>query len=66
MTLDPPYRAKNKPLDTVEELLMVKGFDGRILYGEDYNRNGYLDPTRMTGRRVRSRRTTATASSIAG
>src|SRR5690606_18169218 len=42
-TLNPPYKAKNRPLDTVEELLMVKGFNGRILYGEDYNSNEYLD-----------------------
>ncbi len=37
-----PYRCKNAPFETVEELLMVKGFDGRILYGEDYDRNGLL------------------------
>lgn len=43
MSLDPPYRAKNRPLQTVEELLRIKGFNGRIVYGEDYNRNGYLD-----------------------
>ncbi len=49
MTLDPPYRAKNRPFETVEELLMVKGFNGRILYGEDYNRNGYLDPNEDDG-----------------
>ncbi len=49
MTLDPPYRAKNKPLDTVEELLTIKYFNGRILYGEDYNRNGCLDPNEDDG-----------------
>ncbi len=49
MTCDPPYRAKNRELDTVEELLMVKGFTGRILYGEDYNRNGFLDPNENDG-----------------
>jgi hypothetical protein len=32
-TLDPPYKAKNGPLDTVEELLLVKGFNRTILYG---------------------------------
>lgn len=48
-TLDPPYKAKNGPLDTVEELLMIKNFDGRILYGEDYNRNGYLDENEDDG-----------------
>ena len=49
MTLDPPYRAKNGPLDTLDELLMVRYFDGQILYGEDYNRNGYLDPNEDDG-----------------
>lgn len=43
-TLNPPYRAKNAPFETVEELLMVRGFNGRILYGEDYDRNGLLSP----------------------
>ncbi len=31
--LDPPYRAKNGPFDTVEELLLVKGFSRPILFG---------------------------------
>ena len=31
--LDSPYTAKNGPLDTVEELLLVKGFDRTILFG---------------------------------
>lgn len=41
-SLDVPYRAKNAPLETVEELLLIKGFNGQILYGEDYDRNGLL------------------------
>jgi len=49
MTLEPAYKAKNGPLDTVEELLMIKGFNGLILYGEDYNRNGYLDDNENDG-----------------
>ncbi len=32
-TLDAPYKAKNGPLDTVEELLLVKGFSRPILFG---------------------------------
>ncbi len=49
--LNPRYRAKNRYFDTVEELLMVKGFNsnGQILYGEDYNRNGYLDENEDDG-----------------
>lgn len=32
-TLEAPYRAKNGPVDSVEELLLVKGFGRAILYG---------------------------------
>jgi len=48
-TLTPAYRCKNAPLETVEEVLLIKGFNGRILYGEDYNRNGHLDPNEDDG-----------------
>jgi len=47
--LDTPYRPKNGPFDTVEELLMVRGFDGRVLYGEDHDRNGLLGPNEDDG-----------------
>ncbi|MCH7700430.1 MAG: general secretion pathway protein GspK [Planctomycetes bacterium] len=40
--LDPPYRIKHAPFETVEELLLVRGFNGLILYGEDQDRNGLL------------------------
>ena len=49
MTLKPSYRAKNRPLETIEELLSIRWFNGRILYGEDYNRNGYLDSNEDDG-----------------
>jgi type II secretory pathway component PulK len=49
MTLSPAYRAKNRPFDSVEELLMVKNWTGPILFGEDYNRNGYLDENEDDG-----------------
>lgn len=42
-TLSPPYRCKNGALDSIEELLLVKGVNAAILYGEDVNRNGILD-----------------------
>ena len=48
-SLSVPRRAKNGPLDTVEELLLVKGFTGAIVFGEDYNRNGRLDPNEDDG-----------------
>jgi len=37
-----PYLVKNGPFDTVEELLLVKGVTGQVLYGEDIDRNGLL------------------------
>lgn len=40
--LPSPYRVRNGPFDTVEELLLVKGVTGQILYGEDFDRNGLL------------------------
>jgi len=49
MSLEPAFRAKNRPLETVEELLSVRWFNGRIVYGEDHNRNGYLDPNEDDG-----------------
>ncbi len=45
----PGYRAKNGRFDTVEELFTVRGFTGWVLYGEDYNRNGLLDPNEDDG-----------------
>lgn len=45
----PRYRAKNRPLQSIDELLMIRGFDGLVLYGEDANRNGYLDPNEDDG-----------------
>lgn len=34
-TLDPPIKCKNGPLDSIEELLLLKGFDKAILYGDE-------------------------------
>jgi DNA uptake protein ComE-like DNA-binding protein len=41
--LRPPYRCKNGPFETVEELRLVAGAELEILYGEDTNLNGILD-----------------------
>lgn len=38
-----PYVIKNGPITTVEELLMVKGFDASVIYGEDTNLNGLME-----------------------
>jgi type II secretory pathway component PulK len=45
----PPYQAKNGPLDSLEELLLVKGVTPQLLYGNDKNRNGILDPDEDDG-----------------
>ncbi len=42
-TLQPPYAPKNGPLETVEELLLVRGITPELLFGRDLNRNGILD-----------------------
>ncbi|MBI3097711.1 MAG: general secretion pathway protein GspK [Planctomycetes bacterium] len=47
--LDPPYACKNQPIETIEEMLFVKGFDWVVLYGEDTNFNGTLDSAENDG-----------------
>lgn len=42
-SLDPPYAPKNGPLETVEELLLVRGVTPDLLFGRDVNRNGMID-----------------------
>ena len=39
-SLSPPYAAKNGQLETVEELLLVRGVTPQLLFGADVNRNG--------------------------
>ncbi len=41
--LSPAYRCKNGPLDSIEELLLVKGVTKELLFGSDLNRNGVQD-----------------------
>jgi type II secretory pathway component PulK len=48
-SLDPPYACKNGPLDTVEELLRVKGVTPQLLFGSDTNRNGQIDANERSG-----------------
>jgi uncharacterized membrane protein YgcG len=48
-SLHPPYSAKNGPLESLDELLMVQGVTPQLLYGEDANRNGLLDPNENDG-----------------
>jgi type II secretory pathway component PulK len=48
-SLTPPYHVKNGPLDSLEELLLVKGVTPQLLYGNDVNRNGIIDPDEDPG-----------------
>jgi DNA uptake protein ComE-like DNA-binding protein len=47
--LDPPRRCKNGPFESVDELRLVYGATLEVLYGEDINRNGILDPNENDG-----------------
>ncbi len=47
--LEPGYYPKNGKLNTLEELLLVKGWTAAVLYGEDTNRNGLLDQNENDG-----------------
>jgi type II secretory pathway component PulK len=42
-SLGNPYRCKNGPLNSLEELLFVKGMTPQLLFGTDQNRNGVSD-----------------------
>ena len=44
-----PYGCKNAPFETVEELRLVYGATVEMLYGEDTNLNGVLDPNENDG-----------------
>ncbi len=48
-SLDPPYAAKNGTCESMDELLLVSGVSPDLLYGEDINRNGLLDPNENDG-----------------
>ena len=43
------YRIKNSMLMTLEELMLVKGFNASVIYGEDANLNGVLDANEDDG-----------------
>lgn len=45
----PPYKAANGGLKSLDELLQVAGVTPDLLYGEDANRNGLLDPNEDDG-----------------
>lgn len=42
-SMNPPYKVKNGPLNSIDELLLVSGVTPQLLYGTDRNRNGVAD-----------------------
>lgn len=42
-SLNNPYKCKNGPLNSLEELLLVKGVTPQLLFGTDQNQNGASD-----------------------
>jgi type II secretory pathway component PulK len=54
-SMSPAYRAKNGPIDTLDELLLVHGMTPELLFGNDRNRNGVLDPGEDDGTGVLDR-----------
>ena len=49
LRLNPPYQCKNTNFESVAELRMVNGAYLDLLYGEDANLNGILDPNENDG-----------------
>jgi type II secretory pathway component PulK len=47
--LNPAYLCKNAPYETPEELRLVYGMNMDLIYGEDANLNGILDPNENDG-----------------
>lgn len=43
------YRSPNRPMQTLQEFLLIKGFTGLDYLGEDANGNGILDPNENDG-----------------
>jgi type II secretory pathway component PulK len=43
-TMNPPYQARNGPLQTLEEMLFVQGVTPDLLFGNDLDRTGGLNP----------------------
>ena len=53
-SLESPYRPRNGPLQSLRELLKVRGVTARLLFGDDVNRIGVPDQTNNDGSSMRS------------
>ena len=49
LMLPDPYECKNLPLETVEELFLIRGATADVLFGRDTNRNGVIDAAEAAG-----------------
>ncbi|RJP26507.1 MAG: hypothetical protein C4527_15205 [Candidatus Omnitrophota bacterium] len=49
MARNPGYECKNAPFESIAELHLLFGADWDVLYGEDANLNGVLDPNENDG-----------------
>lgn len=49
LTRPTPYNAQDDDFETLGELALVRGFGDTLIFGEDGNRNGRLDPTEDDG-----------------
>lgn len=49
MNVQPPYLCKNSPFESTDELRLIYNMDMDVLYGEDANLNGVLDPSENDG-----------------
>lgn len=49
---EPTVVPRNGPIESIEELLQVRGMTPAILFGEDINRNGILDPNEDDGEKT--------------
>ena len=48
-TLGGPHSARNGPLQSLDELLLVRGVTRELLFGKDANQDGWLDPIENDG-----------------
>lgn len=46
--LQPPYKPADGPINSIEQLLLVRGVTPALLFGYDENRNGFLDQAEQT------------------
>jgi DNA uptake protein ComE-like DNA-binding protein len=49
VTLKPPYIPRNGEIQTIREMLLIRGVTPELLLGEDGNANGLLDPEENDG-----------------